>query len=125
MKNGLITKIEKNFIVVKTKDLEIERIKIRPDVKVGERIVYTNKDIYRGINRINYKKIGTSLSMFIVIIVIGVYFLGRFNQNKIYGVVSVDINPSVALNIDEEENVLKIIKASFDEKLRNKNHFIT
>ena len=47
LKQGLVTKIENKFMIVKTDETDIERIKIRQNVKVGDSISYEKKDIYK------------------------------------------------------------------------------
>lgn len=108
MKQGLITKIEKKFMIIKTDDADIERLKIRKNIQVGERISYEKKDIYKGFNRISYNQIGTSLSMFIIVALVGFYLVGQLNENKVYGVVSYDVNPSLLIEINEDEQVLNV-----------------
>jgi hypothetical protein len=108
MQQGLITKIEKKFMVIKTEASDIERIKIRPKVKVGEKIAYTKKDIYHGFNRFSYKQAGASLSVLIMMAIVGGLIVTQFNQNRPYGVVSFDVNPSVNIEIDENNNVINI-----------------
>ena len=120
--SGIVTKIEKHFIIVKTKDSKIERIKYRKNIKIGDSIDFNYNDIYKGLNKINYKKIEISLSMVLIIILAGIYFLGQFNTNKIYGVISLDVNPSIELEIDKNEKVLAISKKNDDSNLiLNKN----
>jgi hypothetical protein len=60
--------------------------------------------------------------MVLIIILAGIYFLGQFNTNKIYGVISLDVNPSIELEIDKNEKVLAISKKNDDSNLiLNKN----
>ena len=80
MQHGLITKIEKKFMVIKTEASDIERIKIRPKVKVGEKIVYTKKDIYHGFNRFSYKQAGASLSVLIMMALVGGFVGALFGR---------------------------------------------
>lgn len=123
MKHGIITKIEKHFMIVKTKDADIERIKVRPKTKVGERIAYDKKDIYKGFNTISYRRLGASLSVLVLLVFSGIQIVGQFNQNKIEAVVSFDVNPSININIDEENNVLSIdTKSEFSDVIIPKNY---
>ncbi len=110
MQQGLITKIEKKFMVIKTEASDIERIKIRPKVKVGEKIAYTKKDIYRGFNRFSYKQAGASLSVLIMMALVGGLIVTQFNQNRPYGVVSFDVNPSINIEMDDNNNVINVVQ---------------
>lgn len=109
MKQGLVTKVEKNFMIVKTEDSDIERIKVRSNVQVGERISYTKKDIYKGFNTISYKQLTTSLSVLIVLALIGNYILSPFSNNEVFAVVSLDVNPGVKIEVNDDYEVLNII----------------
>jgi len=115
--SGIVTKVEKNFIIVKTEDSKIERIKPRKNIEIGDSIDFKYNDIYKGLNKIDYKKNSVALSMVLVIIIASVYFFGQFNTNKIYGVVSLDVNPSIELGIDKNEIVLAINKKNDDSDL--------
>lgn len=108
MKQGLVTKIEKKFVIVKTDDADIERLKKRKNIQVGERISYEKKDIYKGFNKISYKQIGTSLSMIILLAVVGSNILNQLNQNEVFAVVSYDVNPGFILEINNDDKVLTI-----------------
>jgi len=108
MKQGLVTKIEKKFMIIKTDDADIERLKIRKNIQIGERISYEKRDIYKGFNRISYNQIGTSLSMFIIVALVGFYLVGQLNENKVYGVVSYDVNPGFILEVNDDYEVLTI-----------------
>ena len=87
MKHGLVTKIEKKFIIIKTDNNDIERLKIRSNIKVGDKIAYEKKDVYHGFNRVSYKQLGASLSMLLIIIVVTGVFFNQINENRVYGVV--------------------------------------
>ncbi|MBI9013274.1 MAG: anti-sigma factor domain-containing protein [Clostridiales bacterium] len=108
MKQGLVTKIEKKFIIVKTDDADIERLKKRTNIQVGERISYERKDIYKGFNKISYNQIGASLSMIIILAVVGFNILNQINQNEVFAVVSYDVNPGFILEINNDDKVLTI-----------------
>lgn len=112
MKSGLITKIEKRFLIVKTENNDIERIKPRDNVQLGQRIVFEKKDIYKGFNRISYKQLGASLSILILILISSTYILGPFNSNRIYAVVSVDVNPSINIKINKNGEVVDVTSKS-------------
>lgn len=113
MRNGLVTKIEKKFMLVKTDDNMIERIKPRPDIKPGQKIAFNKKDIYRGFSFISYKQLGASLSVLIMLMIFGSLGINQLNRDTI-GIVSVDVNPSINISIDENMKISEIVTDDMD-----------
>ncbi|MBN2797263.1 MAG: anti-sigma factor domain-containing protein [Clostridia bacterium] len=108
MNKGIITKIERKFMIVKTEENNIERIKFRSQVNVGETIEFSKKDIYKGFSNISYRQIGTSVSMFIILVVVSALFLNQNTEAESIAEISYDVNPGFSIFIDEDLNVLKI-----------------
>ena len=52
---GIIIRIEQKFMIIKTPDVVLERVKVQSDIHVGERIAYKRRNIYRGTKHTNYK----------------------------------------------------------------------
>jgi len=115
MQEGIITKIESKFIIIKTDDSDIERIKIRPQVKVGDRITYSKKDVYHGFNRLSYKQLGTSLSLLIMLAIVSGVLFNNLTNSRVYGVVSFDVNPSIQVEINKKNQVLNITQNTYQE----------
>lgn len=101
MAHGLITRIEDNFMIVMTDQMTIDKLKLRPHVKVGQRIEFTKRDIYRGFLLFNYKKASSMLALILVLILSSIVAFGQNGSREIYAVVSIDINPSIELNLDQ------------------------
>jgi hypothetical protein len=101
MAHGLITRIEDNFMIVMTDQMTIDKLKLRPHVKVGQRIEFTKRDIYRGFLLFNYKKASSMLALILVLILTSIVAFGQNGSREIYAVVSIDINPSIELNLDQ------------------------
>ena len=108
MKHGLVTKIEKKFMIVKTENNDIERIKIRPNVKLGDRLSFEKRDIYKGFGKFSYRQIGTSLSMLIMVVLIGGFLFNQASDTRVYGIVSYDVNPSILIEINKDFNVITV-----------------
>jgi len=101
MAHGLITRIEDNFMIVMTDQMTIDKLKLRPHVKVGQRIEFTKRDIYRGFLLFNYKKASSMLALILVLILSSIVAFGQNGSREIYAIVSIDINPSIELNLDQ------------------------
>ncbi|MCH4890054.1 anti-sigma factor domain-containing protein [Acidaminobacter sp. JC074] len=108
MKHGLVTKIEKKFMIVKTESNDIERIKLRRDTKVGERVSFEKRDIYKGFGKFSYRQIGTSVSMLIMVVLIGGYLFNQASDNRVYGIVSYDVNPSMVIEVNKDYETLTV-----------------
>ncbi len=106
MTRGLITRIEDNFMIVMTDQMTIDKIKPRINVKVGQRIEFTKRDRYRGFLLFNYKKASSMLALILVLILTSIVAFGQNGSREIYAVVSVDINPSIELNLDQSGMVV-------------------
>lgn len=106
MKNGLVTKIENNFMLIITDQIKIEKIKNRQDVSVGQRIEYSRKDIYKGFRLFDFRLGATFLSLFLAILLTGHFVFGQGSNPDVYARVSVDINPSLELELDREGMVV-------------------
>lgn len=114
MNKGIITKIEKKFMIVKTSDNKIERLKRKTNMQVGQNIAFTNKDIYRGFSRISYRQIGTSVSMFIILVVVGVLFMNQTDDTEQAAIISLDINPGINFAVNSD---LEIVNVTFTTPL--------
>jgi hypothetical protein len=122
MARGLITRLEDDFMIIMTDQMTIEKLKPRTDIKIGQRIEYAKKDIYRGFRLLNYKKVSSMLALAIVLVLTSIVAFGQTGSREIYAVVSVDINPSVELYLDQSGNVVDY--KSFNEdglKILNKS----
>ncbi|PKM68367.1 MAG: hypothetical protein CVU95_03980 [Firmicutes bacterium HGW-Firmicutes-2] len=101
MTRGLITRIEDNFMIIMTDQMTIDKIKPRINVKVGQRIEYNKRDRYRGFLLFSYKKASSMMALILVLILTSIVAFGQNGAREIYAVVSVDINPSIELNLDQ------------------------
>lgn len=116
MNKGIITKIEKRFFIVKTKDADIERLKIRPNIKVGETITYVKKDVYKGFNRISYSRLTASISMVVILAMVSTIIIGNINNSDIIGDVSFDVNPSLSVSINGKAEIVAVKDHSKEAK---------
>jgi hypothetical protein len=107
---GVVIKIEENEAIVMTDGSVFKRVKRKPDMFPGQKILLKREDL------INYKKSKikyyysglAGLAAALLFIFVNSYFI-NFNANLTYAYVNVDINPSLELEINNKE-VVKGVK---------------
>lgn len=108
MNKGLVTKVEKDYFLVMTDKMTIERLKEREGVCVGDRIEFDIEDQYKGI--------GVKTPV-VLMLVLGTVFIlmtsillvtSQGGHKHLYASVSVDINPSIELDIDNKFHVIAV-----------------
>ena len=102
MLRGLIIEINDDYISVMTKGMEMKKIKYKEGCNIGEEI-YFHRDDYIVKNKIYWKPIAAAAMLFLALSVGGV---GYAMQNMVYSVVSVDINPSVQMELNRNDKVI-------------------
>ena len=102
MLRGLIIEINDDYISVMTKGMEMKKIKYKEGCNIGEEI-YFHRDDYIVKNKIYWKPIAVAAMLFLALSVGGV---GYAMQNMVYSVVSVDINPSVQMELNRNDKVI-------------------
>jgi len=119
-KKGTILELKKDYCTIMTEDCKFEYIKRSPGMFVGQQINFANQDIMKFRNNI-FKYIGLVAS-FLAIILISIMSYYKFNSNKnIYAYVDIDINPSLEVVINKDNNVLSVKPINEDGKMLLKN----
>ncbi|WP_010251305.1 anti-sigma-I factor RsgI family protein [Acetivibrio cellulolyticus] len=108
---GVILKLKKNRVIVMTDKLDFIELNRKPGMIRGQKVCFNEFDLYNssfwGNGYINViKKISAvaSIAAVFVLLFIGYRFLFVANE---YAYVDIDINPSVEMAIDKDENILK------------------
>lgn len=115
---GYIVKLEKDFAVVLTNTMEYLKVAKKDGLMVGKEILFVQEDIYTE-NAFYYRKIAMAAVLFMVIISMSLFNKINITNNIGYGavaVVSIDINPSLELQIDKANKVIKAIPINQDAK---------
>lgn len=102
MLRGLIIDINDDYISVMTKGMEMKKIKYKEGCNIGDEI-YIHRDDYIVKNKIHWKPMAAAAMLFLALSVGGV---GYAMQNMVYSVVSVDINPSVQMELNRNDKVI-------------------
>jgi hypothetical protein len=116
MKNGIVMKVYKNYAVVLS-DSEFLRINYKNGIEQGQNIYFNDEDLYqinelRGKNMKNYKKYVAAAAALLIVISTGLFT----NWDAYASTVIIDINPSVKLELDEDEIVIDVKPLNEDAK---------
>ncbi|MFT9497065.1 anti-sigma-I factor RsgI family protein [Anaerosolibacter sp.] len=115
---GCVVKLENDFAVVLTSTMEYQKVVKKDGLEEGKEIIFVHEDIYRR-NKVSIRTIGLAAAMFLMMF-ISMTWLNPWSTTKILAntaaVVSIDINPSVELEINQEQEVLKVIPINEDGK---------
>ncbi|HHV28725.1 AbfB domain-containing protein [Acetivibrio mesophilus] len=118
---GVILKLTKNKAIVSTDDFQCYYIKRKPTIYVGKEIEFTKQEIIQ--KRTVLIKPALSVACFLFVITCLLNFAGIINLNnilynpKVFAYISVDINPSLEIEIDGTGNVLKLVPLNEDAKV--------
>ena len=116
MKTGTIVKIDSSYAVVLSDEGKPEKVHYKSDMSVGQKIYYFRGDIYT----MKSKMIKISALVASLLVVVLVASLLNFGGNvdkayaNTYAIVTVDINPSVEIQLDEESNVIEVTDLNND-----------
>ena len=105
---GCIMKIEDDFAIVLSYDMQYTKVIKKDGMNVGNQIIFVKDDIYSE-NKINYKHISALAAViFILFMSINIFHINN-NKNMIAAaVVSLDINPSIEFELDKKGIVIKV-----------------
>ena len=123
MKKGLIMELKRDYAIVLNDDGTMEKILIKPQMAVGQKIFYFDEDIVNitettSLNRgkIKYstfmKSFGSIAALFLLVFT----FFYYMNISKTVAIVSLDINPSIQIEVDNNQNIIKVIGMNDDGK---------
>lgn len=107
---GMVLRLEQNYAIVMTDDAQYVKVLKKAGIRVGKQILFLDEDIYRE-KKIDILKHYSYAAVFIIFLISSFMLL---NFNNIYmpkttaAVVTMDINPSIELEIDNKEKVIKI-----------------
>lgn len=120
MIKGIIVEVKKDYSIIITSSGGYEKVKNKGNMKVGSRVFIFEEDIIKEEkqNRTHkglYKIIAiAAMVMFILTSV----FLSKSN-NTVYAMVTIDVNPSVQIDLDKDKNIKDISGLNNDGKALN------
>lgn len=115
---GIIFSIEENYLIVMSDDGNFNRIQKKVDAQIGQKIFYTNEDFIVTPHKNNLftfklRRVAIVAAMFVfAVILAGVFNLKTEvdlpNEISIATIMTIDINPSVKLSLDDNGRVLEV-----------------
>ncbi|UEC19824.1 anti-sigma factor domain-containing protein [Clostridium septicum] len=101
----LVMEIKDNIVIVMNDDGSMVRIRFKNGINVGDKIIYLKEDIInKKVKQFNYKPFMGIVALLMISIL--VYF--NFKSISPYAEVSLDVNPSIKIELDENQNIIDI-----------------
>ncbi|QZY54949.1 anti-sigma-I factor RsgI family protein [Crassaminicella profunda] len=112
MLKGKVVSIEKNYILVLSKDMEYLKLIKKNNVIPGNEIFFFEEDIMKNKNTSKYFSLGLVAAMLLILINAFIYNQDAkdilFLSSDVVAVVSIDINPSVEIEINKDFKVVDL-----------------
>ncbi|WP_099192437.1 anti-sigma factor domain-containing protein [Tepidibacter mesophilus] len=103
-----IMKIEDDFAIVLSDDMQYRKIIKKDGMNIGNNIIFVEEDIYRE-KKINYKRISALAAVvFVLFMSINIFNIKNNKNIATVAVVSLDINPSIEFELNKKGVVLKV-----------------
>jgi hypothetical protein len=117
MNKGIIMEVKKNYAIALNDKGIMSKIQVKENMKVGQKIFYFEDDIISNISnsqRYNsfIKAIGSIAAIFLIVFT----FFHTMKPQEAYAVVSLDINPSIQIEADNQLNIIKVEGVNDDGK---------
>lgn len=107
MKKGKVMQVKDDYALILNENLNYEKIKSKNNLQVGSNIYYFENDLYKENKKNNViQKVLLMASILFVIALINPTLL---SLEESYGYISVDINPSVQMQINAKDQVMNFV----------------
>lgn len=119
MNKGIIMEVKPNYAIIMNDDGVMEKILKKKNMNVGQKVFYFEEDVIKISNVIKYgntsfmKTIGVLAALFLMAFT---FFYQLSFQEQAYAVVSLDINPSIQIEVDSDKNIIKVEGMNEDGK---------
>lgn len=119
MNKGIIMEVNTNYAIIMNDDGNMDKIAKKKHMLIGQKIFYFEDDIIKSNNvrtfRTNsfMKTIGSIAALFLIAFT---FFYQLSYKESAYAVVSLDINPSIQIEVDSNKNILKVEGMNDDGK---------
>ncbi|WP_242984716.1 anti-sigma factor domain-containing protein [Clostridium taeniosporum] len=110
--------IKKDYAIVMNDGGGIQSIKVKDGMKLGQKIFYFEEDLVninqnRSVNKMSlFKTFGTFAALFLLIFT----FFQPLSSSKAYAVVSLDINPSIQIEVNNKKRIVSVEGINADGK---------
>lgn len=119
MKKGLIMEVKDEYAIILNDDGSMEKIVIKPNIAVGQKIFYFEDDIVKTTkaqSKFKYNVFMKSFGSIAALFLIAITFFYNIYLNKTYAVVSLDINPSIQLEVGNKNKIINVEGMNDDGK---------
>ncbi len=114
MRKGIVMEKGSDHVIVMTKDARFVKLNTKKHAAIGEEIYFFEEDLAIKRRPIGRAAIAAVLAFFLILA--SVPFIGPY-LTPVYAIVSVDINPSLELFLDQQEKVIRY--RAFNERARD------
>lgn len=118
MNKGMIMEVKKSYAITLNDNGIMEKIKFKPNMAVGQKIFYFEDDVVTAtaskIHRRNnfIKTFGSIAALFLLVFT----FFNTMKPEQAFAVVSLDINPSIQIEADSKQMIIKVDGMNDDGK---------
>lgn len=117
MNKGIVMEITNKYYIVMTRDGEFKRFPNRGSrLDLGAEISLPDKILQRRTRIPSITKMSAFTAAILVCVIVFTIFSGSFHQPAVAAYVSMDINPSVEIGINEEQQVVELTGLNTDGK---------
>ena len=118
---GIVMEVNEDYSLVMKEDSQIVRIKNKEGMKKGDINIFLEEDLYEEKISNNKNKNKIIVSILSIAAVLAIVVLPMMQNNKInsYALVSLDINPSINFELDDDMNIVSIRGINKDGKNLN------
>lgn len=118
MNKGMIMEVKKTYAIALNDEGLMDKIMSKQNMEVGQKIFYFEEDIVKATankaHRYNnfIKAFGSIAALFLLVFT----FFNTMNYEQAYAVVSLDINPSIQIEADSNQHIIKVEGVNIDGK---------
>ncbi len=113
MGKGVVLEITKKHMIVLTNDGQFIRAKTKANVDIGEEISYSPMPFYQYSSFFERKMYSIPLAFVLALLLI-FPISSLFQPSKVYGIVSMDMNPSIELAVNDHYEIISMV--GYNEK---------
>lgn len=114
--------VKSDYAVIMSDSGCMEKISKKKNMNVGQKIYYFDEDVIKVNNIINFRNrtfIKTMTSLAALILIAFTFFYQMSFRQQAYAIVSLDINPSIQIEVDSNQNIIKVDGMNDDAKKLN------
>ncbi|MGL5754096.1 MAG: anti-sigma-I factor RsgI family protein [Paraclostridium sp.] len=114
---AIVVELKDNYSIVMKDDFTMVRIKNRDGLKEGDVIVFLEDDIYEMENtkKTTNTIIGSFIAIASIIMILIIPTMYK-NSDNVYAVVTIDINPSIQIDVNKSKRIVKVTALNEDGK---------